>query len=142
MSDQEFNKGHMLEGVDRINTVVGLIEELLINHPAILKTGVNDDIIKAQSILSEAYQKVGMHGLIESFWDLADVPINEKVHTRKMTPRDFQCRTGMTLLNSKFKEPTGPVLITGPDEKANVCIMDKGDIMFSVSDFNMSTETI
>ena len=60
MSDKEFNEGHIVEGVDRIHTIIVMIEELLIDHPAIVKAGVSHDILEAQEILTTAYQKVGM----------------------------------------------------------------------------------
>ena len=35
MNDQEFNEGHIQEALDRTNIVVGLIEDILVDHPGI-----------------------------------------------------------------------------------------------------------
>ena len=56
---QEFNDGHIIEGLDRLNTIIMMIHELLIDHPAILKADVEGDAHQAIGILLCAYQKVG-----------------------------------------------------------------------------------
>ena len=56
---QEFNEGHISEAMDRLHIILGMIDDLLIDHPAIVKVDVSEDVGKASDILSAAYQKVG-----------------------------------------------------------------------------------
>lgn len=61
MSDQEFNEGHISEAMDRVNIIIVMINELLDNHPAILKTNLQNDIDMAANRLCEVYQKLGSY---------------------------------------------------------------------------------
>ena len=56
---QEFNDGHIIEALNRLNTITMMIHKLLIDHPAILKADVQKDAHQAAGILLRAYQKVG-----------------------------------------------------------------------------------
>lgn len=61
MSDtpQEFNEGHIIEGLDRLHVITTMLHEFLTDHPAIIKAGVQGDVHQAAGILLVAYQKVG-----------------------------------------------------------------------------------
>lgn len=56
---QPYNPGHQLEGLDRCHTIMTMISELLIDHPAVLKAGVTDAVGEAQGLIMDAYQKIG-----------------------------------------------------------------------------------
>tara|TARA_R100001244_G_scaffold125669_1_gene95671 strand:- start:1015 stop:1197 length:183 start_codon:yes stop_codon:yes gene_type:complete len=55
----ECNEGHAHEALDRCHTLQVMIEELLTDHPGIVKAGAANDILAAQTLIGEAYQKVG-----------------------------------------------------------------------------------
>jgi len=56
---EEFNKGHILEGLDRCWTIQKMLSELLDNHPAIVKCGANEEITAIIERVGDVYQKVG-----------------------------------------------------------------------------------
>ncbi len=56
---QEFNQGHVIEGLDRLHIITTMLHEFLTDHPAIIKAGVQGDVHQAAAILLAAYQKVG-----------------------------------------------------------------------------------
>lgn len=53
---QEYNLGHLIEGYDRCHTIVVMINELLNEHPAIIKSGQQWRIDKALEFITDAYQ--------------------------------------------------------------------------------------
>ena len=55
----EFNEGHIIEGLDRCHTIMILMDEIIIEHPAVIKAGVNDDLLEAQGLIMKAYQAIG-----------------------------------------------------------------------------------
>ena len=61
MSDepQEFNDGHIIEGMDRCNTIMVMLHELLHEHPAVIKADTSEDISAAAAFIMKAYQKIG-----------------------------------------------------------------------------------
>ena len=59
MSEQEFNNGHIIEGLDRVNTIQTMIEELLKDHPAIKKADCGNAVDEVQSALYDIYKTVG-----------------------------------------------------------------------------------
>ena len=56
---QEFNEGHIVEGLDRCHTVMLLINELLVNHPAVTKTDNETKLEEACASVMEIYQDIG-----------------------------------------------------------------------------------
>lgn len=54
-----WNDGYYFEAMDRCNTVMVLIDEILDGHPAIEKVGAQKDIDAALACLMNAYQRVG-----------------------------------------------------------------------------------
>lgn len=58
-NEQEFNEGHIIEGLDRLHVVTTMLHEFLADHPGIIKAGVQNDVHLAADILLAAYQKVG-----------------------------------------------------------------------------------
>ncbi len=55
---QEFNEGHIIEGLDRLHVITTMLHEFLADHPAILKAGLQGDVHQAAGILLLAYDKV------------------------------------------------------------------------------------
>lgn len=58
-STHQFNDGHITEGLDRCNTIMIMIEELLREHPSVLKANVSSDVDTASKAIMKAYQKIG-----------------------------------------------------------------------------------
>lgn len=56
---QEFNEGHITEGLDRCNTIMLLIDELLVEHPAVLRVKSGEDLQTAFNIIMDIYQEIG-----------------------------------------------------------------------------------
>ena len=56
---KEFNDGHVVEGLDRCHTVMLLINELLVNHPAVTKTNNETRLEYACASIMEIYQDIG-----------------------------------------------------------------------------------
>ena len=56
---KEFNDGHAVEGLDRCHTVMLLINELLVNHPAVTKTNNETKLEDACASIMEIYQDIG-----------------------------------------------------------------------------------
>lgn len=56
---QEFNDGHIIEGLDRLNSLMVMSHELLENHPAIIKAGLQDRLSKLQASIMDMYQAIG-----------------------------------------------------------------------------------
>ena len=63
MDKQEFNEGHIAEALDRVNIIIGMIDDLLVDHPGIVKTGQGDHVGQAAESLMEAYQNIGGYGV-------------------------------------------------------------------------------
>lgn len=57
MSD--WNDGYIVEGCDRLFIISTMVEDHLLEHPAIIKSGAQNKIDKAHDLLLEAYQMVG-----------------------------------------------------------------------------------
>ena len=57
--ENEFNDGHIVEGFDRCHTIMLLIDELLRDHPAVLKVDGNCHQEKAIEEIMKLYQKIG-----------------------------------------------------------------------------------
>lgn len=55
----DWNDGYITEGLDRCHTIRMLIEELLVDHPAVLKAGVWTEVSEAASRIEDAYQMIG-----------------------------------------------------------------------------------
>lgn len=55
----DFNEGHIVEGLDRCHIIMSMIEDHLVEHPAVLKANVNTKILKAQALIMDAYQYIG-----------------------------------------------------------------------------------
>lgn len=53
-----FNEGHILEGADRCNTILIMIEELLSEHPAIVKAKLQNKVFKASDLIMDCYQEI------------------------------------------------------------------------------------
>ena len=54
----KFNEGHIVEGLDRLNTVMVMLH-MLDGHPAIVKAGLVDNVNEVQERLMDMYQQVG-----------------------------------------------------------------------------------
>lgn len=60
MSKEKLNKGHWHEAADRAHCIIAMMEELLIEHPAINQTpDLKIKVEKAQALLGDVYQKAG-----------------------------------------------------------------------------------
>lgn len=57
--EDDFNDGHILEGMDRCHTIMIMIEELLSGHPAVSRAGAESEVSAALSLVMTAYQKIG-----------------------------------------------------------------------------------
>jgi len=55
----EYKEGHAIELVDRIHTIIVMAEELLRDHPAAIKFGLNDKILAIDEALNNLYQEAG-----------------------------------------------------------------------------------
>ena len=55
----EWNDGHILEGLDRCHTLLVLIDQLLNEHPAIIKAGMEENLSKAEEMIVDIYQEIG-----------------------------------------------------------------------------------
>ena len=56
----EFNDGHIVEGMDRCNTIMVMIEELLINHPAVIATDSRNIVENASRHIYLIYQAISL----------------------------------------------------------------------------------
>jgi len=57
--DKKPREGMDIEFLDRLNTVLMLMDDLLIDHDSAVFYGVNDKINEASDILAQVYQDVG-----------------------------------------------------------------------------------
>jgi len=57
--DKKPREGMYVEFLDRLNTVLMLMDDLLIDHDSAVFYGVNDKINEASDILAQVYQYVG-----------------------------------------------------------------------------------
>ena len=57
--DFEWNDGYFLEGMDRIETIRTMIEQILFKHPAIIVTNNQEAIDSIQMLLGEIYHDIG-----------------------------------------------------------------------------------
>lgn len=55
----EYNEGHTVEGFDRVYIINGMLEDLLLEHPAILAIKCEGDIEEIIIKLNKIYQKLG-----------------------------------------------------------------------------------
>lgn len=51
-----YNDGHLIEGFDRVYIIRGMVEEHIIDHPAIVKAQLTDKAEKVSALLGEIYQ--------------------------------------------------------------------------------------
>lgn len=61
-SKQEVNEGNIAQALDRVNIIIGMVDDLLTDHPGIEKTG---QVLQTQQVsdsLMEAYQNIGGYG--------------------------------------------------------------------------------
>lgn len=60
--DEDFvwNDGYVLEGMDRCHTIMVMMEELLVNHPSILRSEQSEEVDKVISDVMDIYQKIGL----------------------------------------------------------------------------------
>lgn len=72
MSDNEneaqvYNAGHQVEGLDRCNTIMVMLEQLLRDHPAIVRVDGDGLIEQAFGAIWTLYQRIGQidDGLID-----------------------------------------------------------------------------
>ena len=56
---QPFNEGHILEGMDRGNTILVMINELLDQHPAVVKVDGDHEIDVAYTAIFNLIQRIG-----------------------------------------------------------------------------------
>lgn len=54
-----FNEGHITEGCDRCHTINIMLDELLTDHPAVVKAGQNLEIQRIMQRVAAVYQKIG-----------------------------------------------------------------------------------
>lgn len=54
----EYNKGHDIEGCDRLHIAMAMIADHILDHPATIKAECRDDVKMALDSLMFAYQKV------------------------------------------------------------------------------------
>ncbi len=59
ISEEEWNDGYWLEAADRIHVIQENIQSHLVDHPAIIKADVQEDIDMAMECLQRAYNLVG-----------------------------------------------------------------------------------
>ena len=55
----EWNDGYITEGLDRTHILMSNMDDYLLDHPAIVKAGMNDNVKEAIELLYEVYQCVG-----------------------------------------------------------------------------------
>lgn len=55
----EWNDGYIVEGCDRTHNLLANIEDLLLDHPSVVKADVSDKVTKVIQLLGEVYQAVG-----------------------------------------------------------------------------------
>ena len=56
---QEFNNGHIVEGCDRCNTIMIMLDQLMDEHPAVNKVGGKDLVTDAHNAMFKLYQRIG-----------------------------------------------------------------------------------
>lgn len=56
---QEFNKGHIVEGLQTCHIIMGLLDEHLSEHPAVLLAGKAKEVDEAIDKIMEVYQSIG-----------------------------------------------------------------------------------
>jgi len=56
---QDFNDGHIIEGLDRCHTIMVMIDELLSGHPSVTKAVQEEEVTKAIKVIFDMYQKIG-----------------------------------------------------------------------------------
>lgn len=56
---QPYNAGHQIEGLDRCNTIMVMLEQLLREHPAVVRAGGQPLIKQAYSAIWTLYQNIG-----------------------------------------------------------------------------------
>lgn len=54
-----FNDGHLAEALDRLDGFIAGIDDRLIDHPAITRLDLSNELQKATDALMGCYQKIG-----------------------------------------------------------------------------------
>lgn len=57
--NQEYNSGHYIEFLDRIHTIQTMLDNLLLDHVAARKYGVNNNLHQISDDLMKVYQETG-----------------------------------------------------------------------------------
>jgi hypothetical protein len=57
---QAYNTGHQIEGLDRCNTIMVMLEQLLRAHPAVVRAGGQPLIEQAFVAIWTLYQNIGL----------------------------------------------------------------------------------
>jgi len=60
LEEIEWNDGYWFEAMDRVWCTAHTIEELLFEHPAIMRAGLNDDIEAILTKMHNIYQAIGI----------------------------------------------------------------------------------
>lgn len=55
----EWNDGYITEGLDRTHILMSNMDDYLLDHPAIIKAGMNDKVKDVVDTLMTVYQAVG-----------------------------------------------------------------------------------
>ena len=55
----KYNKGHDFEALDRVHILASMVQDFLLEHPAILEFGLQKDVGVIISKLGDLYQKLG-----------------------------------------------------------------------------------
>ena len=63
MSDQEFNEGHIHEAADRIHCLTLVIDAVLMDHPAVIKAGLQERLEGIQVELANCYAEIWKLGV-------------------------------------------------------------------------------
>ena len=73
----EFNKGHWFEAMDRAHTLMVMLDQLLTDHPAIVKAGLEEDVSDVHKGLWDIYQKMGVKEFEITTGDEQDLRSND-----------------------------------------------------------------
>ena len=66
LEEVEWNDGYYLEGLDRCHTIIIMLDELLVNHPSVLKTKTSINLENIFDELHYVYNKISMLDFEES----------------------------------------------------------------------------
>jgi hypothetical protein len=59
LAEVDWNEGYVNEGLDRCHTIQVMIEELLVDHPTVLKSKSWDELQRASDLINDVYQQIG-----------------------------------------------------------------------------------